>query len=78
MKAENLESVNLMIRSELLVILFIYLVPDVVETAARVSAPVLVAPLRRVLVTEGHSAQFQCTVSGEGNDNSSPFWILFY
>nr|XP_046259560.1 titin-like isoform X2 [Scatophagus argus] len=40
-------------------------VPEVVETLARVSAPVLIAPLLDVLVTEGHPTQFQCSVSGE-------------
>ncbi|XP_010793050.1 titin-like, partial [Notothenia coriiceps] len=38
---------------------------EVHETESRVSAPVLKAPMRDLLVAEGFPAQFQCTVSGE-------------
>lgn len=41
-------------------------VPEVVEAVAQVSPPVLVAPMRDLLISEGHPAQFQCSVSGEG------------
>ncbi|TDH06470.1 hypothetical protein EPR50_G00113810 [Perca flavescens] len=40
-------------------------VSEVAETVARVSAPVLIAPMRDILVPEGNPAQFQCSVSGE-------------
>lgn len=33
---------------------------------AQISAPVLVTPLKDVLVSEGHPAQLRCRVSGEG------------
>lgn len=42
-------------------------VPEVVEAAAQISAPILVASMRDVLVKEGHPTQFQCTISGEGS-----------
>lgn len=41
-------------------------VPEVVEAVAQISAPVLVTPLKDVLVSEGHPAQLRCSVSGEG------------
>lgn len=48
-------------------------VPEVVEAVAQVSPPVLIAPMRDLLISEGHPAQFQCSVSGEGIDcYSSP------
>ncbi|XP_049450272.1 titin-like [Epinephelus fuscoguttatus] len=40
-------------------------VPEVVETVTQVSPPVLITPMRDVLVKEGQPAQFQWTVSGE-------------
>lgn len=46
-------------------------VPEVAEVA-RVAPPVLNSPIRDILVTEGQPAQFQCTVSGEGRQHSSP------
>lgn len=42
-------------------------VPKMVGSMARVSAPVLVAPMEDVLVFEKHQAQFQCRISGEGS-----------
>lgn len=33
----------------------------------RVSAPMLLAPMQDVLVSEGHPAHFQCRISGEGS-----------
>lgn len=42
-------------------------VPKMAESMARVSAPVLVAPMEDVLVFEKHRAQFQCRISGEGS-----------
>lgn len=46
---------------------------EVVEAVAQVSPPVLIAPMRDLLISEGHPAQFQCSVSGEGIDRySSP------
>lgn len=47
-------------------------VPEVVEAVAQVSPPVLIAPMRDLLISEGHPAQFQCSVSGEGIDHYSP------
>lgn len=47
-------------------------VPEVVEAVAQVSPPVLIAPMRDLLISEGHPAQFQCSVSGEGIDRYSP------
>lgn len=32
-----------------------------------ISAPVLIAPMQDVLVSEGHPAQFRCSISGEGS-----------
>jgi len=46
-------------------------VPKVVETAARVTAPVLIAPMRDILVSAGQPARLQCSVSGEGSDRRS-------
>lgn len=43
---------------------------SVQETGSRVSAPVLKAPMRDLLVAEGLPAQFQCTVSGEGREHA--------
>lgn len=34
---------------------------------ARISPPVLIAPMVDVLVFEKHRAQFQCRISGEGS-----------
>lgn len=39
--------------------------PEVVSMT-RVSAPMLLAPMQDVLVSEGHPAHFQCSISGEG------------
>lgn len=52
-------------------------VPEVAEVA-RLSPPVLNAPIRDILVTEGQPAQFQCTVSGDGRPHSSPFFFFDY
>uniref|UniRef100_A0A7N8YF05 Ig-like domain-containing protein n=1 Tax=Mastacembelus armatus TaxID=205130 RepID=A0A7N8YF05_9TELE len=45
----------------------------VVESVARVSAPVLISPMQSILVPEGRPAQLQCTVSGEGSDLCSRY-----
>lgn len=47
-------------------------VPEVVEAVAQVSPPVLITPTRDLLISEGHPAQFQCSISGEGIDCYSP------
>lgn len=41
--------------------------PKMAEARARISAPILVAPMEDVLVFENHRAQFQCRISGEGS-----------
>lgn len=41
-------------------------VPEVQATPK--SPPALITPLQDILVSEGHPAQLQCTVSGEGSD----------
>lgn len=43
-----------------------------VESKARISAPVLLVPMEDVLVFENHRAQFQCRISGEGSSERLP------
>lgn len=45
---------------------------------ARISAPVLVAPMEDVLVFEKHRARFQCRISGEGSsERPAPLGCCF-
>lgn len=54
-------------------------VPKMVDSRARVSVPVLVAPMEDVLVFEKHRAQFQCRISGEGSsERPAPVGCCFF
>lgn len=51
---------------------FVFSAVPEVEAVSQVSPPVLITPMRDLLISEGHPAQFQCSVSGEGIDRYSP------